>query len=151
MNVEKKIMLLAAALVLILLVSVPSVLFQDAFKKYFSFLYSWDVAVKPVNSVTISAPPRDYVSKLPQPELRFVEFSLKMPKARSVKLAGDFNKWNADKLPLSKNGSRWKTILTLPVGSYKYLYKIDGKFVLDPLNPKTTYHNSRKVSLLIVK
>ena len=154
MKIERKTLLMLLALGFFILASVPSVLFHKALKKYFSFLYSWDVAVLKLDKTSAlpKAHERDYATyEVPHAELRFVKFSIKMPKASSVKIAADFNKWNPNDLTLLKTGKTWKTIVTLPSGQYKYLYKIDDNFVLDPLNQKTSTYNGRKVSLLIVK
>ena len=84
------------------LVSVPSVLFNNAIKKYFSFVGHWDVAsVKPSRTTTIP-PARARVERPdepPQPEIRFVKFSVKLAGAKDVRIAADFNKWNPDALP----------------------------------------------------
>lgn len=154
MKIERKTLLMIGALGFLILASVPSVLFHKALKKYFGFLYSWDVAVLKLDKpgALPKVPERDYSTyEAPHAELRFVKFSIKMAKAKSVKIAADFNKWNPNDLALTKIGKTWKTIVTLPSGEYKYLYKIDDKFVLDPLNQKTSFYNGRKVSLLIVK
>lgn len=138
----------------LILASVPSVLFHKALKKYFGFLYSWDVAVLKLNKATNlpKTPERSHTPcEIPHSELRFVNFSIKMPNAKSVKIAADFNKWNPNNLALVKSEKTWKTIVTLPSGEYKYLYKIDDEFALDPLNQKTSYYNGRKVSLLVIE
>jgi Glycogen recognition site of AMP-activated protein kinase len=153
MKIERKTILMISALGFLILASVPSVIFHKALKKYFGFLYSWDVAVLKMDKTnTLPKPPtRHHAYEVPHAELRFVKFSIKTAKAKSVKIAADFNKWNPNDLTLVKSGKIWKTIVTLPSGEYKYLYKIDNKFVLDPLNQKTSSYNGRKVSLLIVK
>ncbi len=154
MKMEKKTILMISALGFLILASVPSVIFHKALKKYFGFLYSWDVAVLKMDKTNTlpKIPEREYATyEVPHSELRFVKFSIKTAEAKSVKIAADFNKWNPNDLTLVKSGKTWKTIVTLPSGEYKYLYKIDNKFVLDPLNQKTSSYNGRKVSLLIVK
>ena len=154
MKLERKTMLMVGALGFLILASVPSVLFQKALKKYFGFLSSWNVAVLKLDKTNTlpKIPERENATyEIPHSELRFVKFSIKMANAKSVKIAADFNKWNPNDLNLVKSGKTWKTIVTLPSGKYKYLYKIDNKFVLDPLNQKTSSYNGRKVSLLIVK
>jgi 1,4-alpha-glucan branching enzyme len=81
-----------------------------------------------------------------------VKFSVKVSGAKEVEIAGDFNKWNAATLPLSKkNKTHWETMVPLPPGRYKYLCVIDGQEVLDPLNPDTDMDSGRKVSVLTVK
>ena len=42
-------------------------------------------------------------------------------------------------------------MVPLPPGKYKYLCRIDGQDVLDPLNPDTDMESGRKVSVLTVK
>ncbi|OGR73050.1 MAG: hypothetical protein A2179_01065 [Elusimicrobia bacterium GWC2_63_65] len=152
---ERKSLLMAAALAAFALVSVPSVLFNNAIKKYFSFIGHWNTAIlKPSRSAAM--PPlrgrADRRAEPPQPELRFVKFSVKVAGAREVKIAGDFNKWNAEALLLvKKTGDRWEAMVPLPPGKYRYICRIDGQDVLDPLNPDTDLEAGRKVSLLTVK
>jgi hypothetical protein len=153
--IERKSVLLAAALAIFALVSVPSVIVENAVSRYFSFLGHWNVAtLKPTRSALLPpAHPRyDRIAEPPQPELRFVKFSVKVSGAKEVEIAGDFNKWNAATLPLSKkNKTHWETMVPLPPGRYKYLCVIDGQEVLDPLNPDTDMDSGRKVSVLTVK
>jgi hypothetical protein len=153
--IERKSVLLAAALAAFALVSVPSVLFNNAIEKYFTFVGHWNVAVlKPTRSGAL--PPArlrgERQSEPPQPELRFVKFSVKVAGAGEVKVAGDFNKWNPEALVLTKKDkNRWEAMIPLPPGRYKYICRIDGQEVLDPLNPDTVLEAGRKVSLLTVK
>ena len=57
-----------------------------------------------------------------------------------------------DTLPLTKKDkTHWEAILPLPPGRYRYLCRIDGQDVLDPLNPDTETEAGRKVSILTVK
>jgi len=77
---------------------------------------------------------------------------VKIAGAKEVKIAGDFNKWDPDALPLAKKGKDlWEALLPLPPGRYKYLCRVDGQDVLDPLNPDTEPDAGRKVSILTVK
>ncbi len=153
--IERKALLLILAALAFALVSVPSVLFNNAIKKYFNFVGHWDVAnIKP--SHTAILPPSRVRAERPveppQPELRFAKFSIKIAGAKEVKIAGDFNKWNPDSLVLVKKDSRtWEAFLPLPPGRYKYICRIDGAEVLDPLNPDTDMEAGRKVSVLTVK
>jgi len=153
--IERKAMLMLAAAAALALVSVPSVLFNNAIKKYFNFVGHWDVAsIKPSRTTTI--PPAraraERPDEPPQPEIRFVKFSVKIAGAKDVKIAGDFNKWNADALQLNRRDKNlWEALVPLPPGRYKYLCRVDGQDVLDPLNPHTDMEGGRKVSLLTVK
>lgn len=153
--IERKALLLLLAAAAFALVSVPSVLFNNAIKKYFSFVGHWSVAnIKPVRTGTLP-PIRTHTERPvepPQPELRFARFSVKIAGAKEVKIAGDFNKWNPDALSLVKKDAKtWEALVPLPPGRYKYLCRIDGQDVLDPLNPDTDMESGRKVSVLTVK
>ncbi len=153
--IERKYWLLALAFVAFALVSVPSVLFNNAITRYFRFVGHWNVAALKPNRSAILPPTHqraDRDQEPPQPELRFVKFSVKIAGAKEVKIAGDFNKWNPDALPLTrKDKTHWETVLPLPPGKYRYLCRIDGQDVLDPLNPDTETEAGRKVSILTVK
>jgi hypothetical protein len=152
---ERKTMLLVIAAVALAVVSVPSVLFNNAIQNYFNFIGSWGVAtVRPSRQAII--PPSRHREKslggLAQPELRFVKFSVKISGAKKIKVAADFNKWDPDALPLIKRDRNvWETIVPLPPGKYRYLYHIDGQVILDPMNPDTDTDSGRKFSLLTVK
>ena len=153
--IERKSLLLAAALAAFALISVPSVIFNNAIKSYFRFVGHWDVGIVKPSRTGILPPTHPRADRLvepPQPELRFVKFSVKITGAKEVKIAGDFNKWNPDALALSqKSKGRWEAVLPLPVGKYKYLCRVDGQDLLDPLNPDTDMEGGRKVSVLTVK
>lgn len=152
---ERKSVLMLVAAAVFALVSVPSVLFNNAIKKYFNFVGHWDVAsVKPSRTSSIPAMHgrADRSPEAPQPDLRFVKFSIKITGAKDVRIAGDFNKWNPDSLVLVKKDAKtWEAILPLPPGRYRYLCRVDGQDVLDPLNPETEMESGRKVSALTVK
>ncbi len=64
-----------------------------------------------------------------------VRFSIKMDNAKEIKLAGDFNNWNADavKLRKSKNNVWFKDLLLSP-GRYEYKFVVDGNWMNDPDN-----------------
>ena len=67
--------------------------------------------------------------------LTAASFSIIAPDARSVAVAGNFNRWDANSHPLAGPDriGRWTATLTLPPGRYEYLFVIDGtKWVLDP-------------------
>ena len=154
--IERKSVLTVIALVALVFVSVPSVLFHNALTRYFNFMGNWSVAtMRPSRNAQLppmhlrAAAPR---TDTPQPELRFVKLTIKIANAKTVKLAGDFNNWGTDSLALVKRDKNvWETILPLPPGTYQYLYSIDGQLILDPLNPDTAMLGDKKVSVLTVK
>ena len=153
--IERKSMLLLLAAAVFGLVSVPSVIFNNAIKKYFSFVGQWNVAtIKPSRTAVIPSmhARADKSPEAPQPELRFARFTIKIAGAKDVRIAGDFNRWNPEALVLSKKDAKtWEAIVPLPPGKYKYLCRIDGQDVLDPLNLDTDMESGRKVSVLTVK
>jgi len=73
-----------------------------------------------------------------KPKRRRVAFSLDIPGADSVYLAGDFNAWDLGKHPLKKgkNGVWQKTLMLFP-GRYEYRFLVDGRWINDLQNPET--------------
>ncbi len=64
-----------------------------------------------------------------------IRFSIQAPKAKTVRLAGDFTDWEASPLTMrrSKQGSAtFATSVTLPPGTYEYKFIVDGAWVEDP-------------------
>src|SRR5262249_35417548 len=65
-----------------------------------------------------------------------VQFVLKAPGARTVRLAGDFNGWSMDVTPLrNTRDDVFSVTLPLGPGRYRYRYVIDGTWRNDPHNP----------------
>ena len=62
------------------------------------------------------------------------------PEARSVALAGDFDGWDAARLPMRREGSGlWTVDVPLAPGRYQYAFVVDGRrFVADPSAPRAT-------------
>jgi len=65
---------------------------------------------------------------------RTVAISFYAPEARSVSLAGDFNKWSAEKgLMKKENNGIWTLEVPLQPGTYHYMFVVDGEaWVMDP-------------------
>lgn len=64
-----------------------------------------------------------------------VAFKISAPNAKDVRLAGDFNSWDASSTTLKKfKDGIWKTDLTLKPGRYEYKYLVDGQWQKDSLN-----------------
>jgi 1,4-alpha-glucan branching enzyme len=60
------------------------------------------------------------------------EFSLHAPEAREVFLAGEFNSWDSQSLPMKKDKQGfWKTKIKLSPGRYEYKFLVDGVWVED--------------------
>jgi len=87
---------------------------------------------------TPTPPPSPPKPTPPKPAARTfnAEFTVTLPDAHSVRLAGDFNRWSATAAPMRKRpDGPWATNQQLPAGRYKYKLIVDGKWILDPENP----------------
>lgn len=61
------------------------------------------------------------------------EFDFEAPAARQVSLAGDFNNWDANALPLQKGPDGfWRVSVPLKPGRYEYRFYVDGVWQDDP-------------------
>jgi len=61
-----------------------------------------------------------------------IKFSFNFPEAKEVFLAGDFNGWDIQSIPLKKNGKgAWEAKLNLFPGRYEYKLMVDGAWVED--------------------
>ena len=86
---------------------------------------------------------------MPQP--RFVRFTLKAKDAKQVFLAGDFNLWRKDKLPMARlKKDEWSVLVSLPAGRYRYRFVVDGKELADPANRETEKVDDELVSVRAV-
>jgi chromosome partitioning protein len=71
---------------------------------------------------------------------REVELCFRDGRATDVRLAGDFNDWVPDKnvrsrLQVNEGERVWTKILSLPPGTYRYRYLVDGEWREDPESP----------------
>lgn len=73
-------------------------------------------------------------------EKRNIKFTYKNTSARNVYLVGDFNDWNpeADRFLKDQYGL-WYIVKKLPPGKYVYQYSVNGKWGVDPSNPRIVY------------
>jgi hypothetical protein len=55
-------------------------------------------------------------------------------KAKAVYLAGDFNDWDPNLLPMKREGDDWIFSVHLSVGKHLYKFIVDGKWIIDPTN-----------------
>ncbi len=64
----------------------------------------------------------------------FVQFELVAPGARTVSVAGTFNGWRADRMPMvRRQDGLWSVAVALPIGAYRYQFVVDGKqWIPDP-------------------
>jgi len=58
---------------------------------------------------------------------------LVQPEAKSVFVAGSFNEWKPDQLPLMQAGNgRWIGDVTVKPGRHEYQFVVDGHWMPDP-------------------
>lgn len=66
-------------------------------------------------------------------EAREVEFTYKSPAAREVCLAGDFNNWSFNGLPMVRDAEGvWRARVRLSPGRHEYRFIVDGDWQNDP-------------------
>jgi hypothetical protein len=69
----------------------------------------------------------------PNGSFKQIEFTLKSPSARSVKLAGDFTNWEKSPVEMMHlQDGVWSTVIPLEPGLYSYRFIVDGKWCEDP-------------------
>jgi 1,4-alpha-glucan branching enzyme len=60
---------------------------------------------------------------------RNVSFTLRAPEAQSAFLAGTFNGWSAEALPMRKDAKGiWSVAVKLEPGRYEYKFVVDGEW-----------------------
>ena len=70
---------------------------------------------------------------------RSVAFTFRAPAAESVFLAGSFNDWSADALPMRKDArGNWSVSVKLEPGRYEYKFVVDGEWHSRPPVSKDT-------------
>ena len=125
---------------------IPSAVLLRALRSYYDFLTG--AAPPTIHPLPVKFLDRRGESRsAPEPDLRFVEFRLRAPKAKAVDLIGDFNGWKAGTLPLSRVGGAWELMLPLPPGSYHYLFLVDGQTATDPAARTATAPDGKTVSV----
>ena len=66
-------------------------------------------------------------------ETKPTEFKLYALSAKSVAVAGSFNKWDTKKLIAKKDSKgSWTAKIALKPGKYEYKFIVDGNWVNDP-------------------
>jgi len=62
----------------------------------------------------------------------WVEFRFYRPAAGAVHLAGDFNNWRDNDLPMAREADgTWRARMRLPAGEYRFRYCADGEWYTD--------------------
>lgn len=149
---EKKDYLIILSTLLFIILIIPVVIVKSMFFDYFTFFDKW--AEMPIRFVK-----RTIVSKIPNvrtsdkgdmnvEEFRVVDIRLRI-NSDKVFISGDFTKWKPQSM--EKINDEWIYSVPLIRGNYKYIFIVDGKEILDPLNPSFDYYENRKVSVITVK
>jgi len=128
----------------------PSAVLLHALQSYCAFLTG--AVPGTIRPVPVSFLDRRAESRSePDANLRFVEFRLRAPQAKAVKLMGDFNGWKADTLPLARAGKdSWEIMLPLPPGRYHYLFLVDGRTQADPRAGTEAVSDGKTTSMRLV-
>ncbi len=89
-------------------------------------------------AATTAKAPEKFTVGPPQAVDGGVQFTYHDPNAGRVTLAGSFNGWNADELPLTGDGKgNWVIVHPLKEGKHEYKFVADGAWMADPENPDT--------------
>lgn len=64
-----------------------------------------------------------------------VLFQFSNKSARCVEIAGDFNQWIPEPLVLFEAEKVWKKVISVPSGSHRYKFIVDGEWQVDPHHP----------------
>ncbi|MDE2140937.1 MAG: glycogen-binding domain-containing protein [Elusimicrobia bacterium] len=131
------------------LISVPSIEWIEAARDYARFASGWEPS--PLKPTVTTFTPREGLPSPPEPELKPFEFKHKAPRAKSVELVGDFNAWKPGLLKMKKSGGLWIVTVPLRPGPHKYLFLDDGRPVVDPSTGTADGPDGRRVSLRTVK
>jgi hypothetical protein len=108
----------------------------NAMKKLASYLPIWGACVLPLlaTPALLAAQPQTNVARRAV-EHRFAHRSFMLPtpgtETRSVSVAGTFNGWNKDALPMAKDadGKTWRVTAALPYGKQTYKFVVNGEKV----------------------
>ena len=80
-----------------------------------------------------------------------VLFSIKVPEATLVTIAGNFNGWDGQVTPMTKDvGGVWSIELPLEKGQkYYYKFLVDGFWIADPDNTNTVSDGGNGVNSVV--
>lgn len=149
MNWRERAAFWGLVIVVLTLISIPSVEWVRALRDYSALAGGWQPApLKPTRTTFV---PHDDRSRS-VPDLKTVEFRLKAPKAKSVELVGDFNAWKPGLLKMRRGDSgTWAIVLPVRPGQHKYLFLVDGEPKVDPSAKTADGPEGRRVSIRSVR
>lgn len=86
-------------------------------------------------------------------EVKYRKFYLTAPGAKKVELLADFNRWGKDPIVLKPyRKGYFETSVALTGGEYKYVFSVDGKDTLDPMNKdRQTLADGREICIKTVR
>lgn len=149
---EFKDYLIAAAVILFGIIVIPVPLMKNVVSQYFNFFEKWsELSVKALRKSVISritSLNTSEVGDMKIPDFKIVDIKVKL-NAAEVFISGDFNKWKPQRM--NKKNNEWIYSAPLIKGSYRYVFIVDGREILDPFNPYVDYYQNRKVSVIEVK
>jgi len=77
-----------------------------------------------------------------------VEFVFRSPNAKKVYLAGEFNSWEAESLPMKKyTEDAWEAMVKLPPGRYEYKIFVDDAWTEE--SPCTVMMGGRSFKMIL--
>ena len=84
--------------------------------------------------------------------LHHADFFCHAPEAKQVFIAGDFNDWESEATPMSRQpDGYWTASLELSHGYHQYVFLVDGVRVLDPkATGRTRDSQDQPVSLVAI-
>ena len=107
-------------------------------------------SISPLNKESILAGRAAPVSY--DTEVKYRKFFITVPGAQRVELLADFNRWGKDPVVLKAyRKGYFETSGALAAGEYKYVFSVDGKDVLDPLNKDRQSIGGREVCIKTVR
>ncbi len=86
-----------------------------------------------------------------RPAKKGAVFTFYAADAKKVEIAGDFNNWVSSTEGQMENIEKgvWARVLHLEPGKYRYKFVVDGKWIIDPKNPKIERDLSGNVNSLL--
>lgn len=142
---QSKIVFWGAVLLALALAMVPSLAFLDTATQYLRFVMAWDPGTIPMTHTSYPAGREQREQPVDSLQPRIVEFTFKAPKAKQVLIAGDFDDWQPEKMTSTKG--RWRLLLPLPPGRYRYAFQVDGVWTPDPAVSETAVKGDLKTSV----
>ena len=70
--------------------------------------------------------------------------------ARKVFLSGTFNDWKPDDIRMQRKGNAWVATIDLPGGKHWYKFIVDGKWIVDPVNPFREHDGMGNINSVVV-